>query len=68
MIAKAVLRLSSKPNVPYFLCGDFNVDTRDSEVIRAAIADGILVDITLAHGDADNPQATFFARRDRTKV
>ena len=60
LLANAVLRMASLGNVPYFIAGDFNIDPLKSQVIRAAIADGALVDITAAHAPApDRLQATF---------
>ena len=46
--------------VPYFLCGDINVELSKSEVIRATIAQGNIVDVRLAHAEnPDCPQKTF---------
>jgi hypothetical protein len=59
LLGKAVLRLASFSSAPYFLCGDVQIDPRESEVLRSAIADGTLIDITLMHADMDKPPATY---------
>ena len=61
MLAKAVLRLVSCSDVPYFLSGDMQLDTRESEVLKAAIADGSVVDVTLMFAEDGTHPATYTA-------
>ena len=45
LLSDAIKRAIEAGDAPYLLCGDFNVDPRDSQAIAAAVNSGLLVDI-----------------------
>ena len=47
-------------DVPYLLCGDFNVTLSKSEVLRAAVSEGDIIDLSVAYAaNPDEPENTF---------
>ena len=45
LLSDAIKRAVEAGDAPYLLCGDFNVDPRDSQAVAAAVNSSLLVDI-----------------------
>ena len=63
LIAAAILRAISFGNVPYYIVGDFNINPKDSEVIKAAIEAGVIMDVPAVHADHPDKLSNTFRRR-----
>ena len=54
-ITMAIIRMLTKGELPYFLCGDFNVKPEASEAIQRALDKGVLIDVPAEQGYRNQP-------------
>ena len=49
LIGRSILRMFEVGQTPYFISGDFNIDPAESNIMKAMVQKGLVIDVPAAH-------------------